>query len=125
MTMHACVLNRFSPVQLFVTLWTVTCQASVSMELFWQVYWSGLPCPPPEGSSPPKGDNPHLLMSPTMAGQFHTTSAIWEAYINTYINTHMDFPGGSYGKESACSAGDPGLIPGSRRSPGEGNGYSL
>ena len=33
----------------------------------------------------------------------------------------MDFLGGSDGKESACSAGDPGLIPGSGRSPGEGN----
>ena len=30
-----------------------------------------------------------------------------------------------YGKESDCSAGDPGLIPGSGRSPGEGNGYPL
>ena len=28
-------------------------------------------------------------------------------------------------KESACSAGDPGLIPGLGRSPGEGNGNSL
>jgi len=37
----------------------------------------------------------------------------------------MGFPGGSDGKESACSAGDPGLILGSGRSPGEGNGYSL
>ena len=32
----------------------------------------------------------------------------------------MDFPGGSNGKESACNAGDPGLISGLRRSPGEG-----
>ena len=30
-------------------------------------------------------------------------------------------PGGSDGKESACSAGDPGLITGSGRSPGKGN----
>ena len=29
----------------------------------------------------------------------------------------------SFGKESACNAGDPGLIPGLRRSPGEGKGY--
>ena len=29
----------------------------------------------------------------------------------------MGFPGGSVGKESACSAGDPGLIPELRRSP--------
>ena len=35
------------------------------------------------------------------------------------------FPNGSDGKESACSAGDPGLIPGSGICPGEGNGYSL
>ena len=33
-----------------------------------------------------------------------------------------DFPGGSDGKVSAYSAGDPGSIPGSGRSPGEGNG---
>ena len=31
----------------------------------------------------------------------------------------------SVGKESACNAGDPGSIPGSERSPGEGNGYPL
>ena len=35
------------------------------------------------------------------------------------------FPGGSDGKESVCNAGDLGLIPGSGRSPGEGNGYPL
>ena len=33
--------------------------------------------------------------------------------------------GGSEGKASACNAGDLGLIPGSRRSPGEGNGTQL
>ena len=32
----------------------------------------------------------------------------------------LGFPGGSDGKESTCNAGDPGLIPGSGRSPGEG-----
>ena len=35
---------------------------------------------------------------------------------------HMDFPGGSDGKASVYNAGDPGSIPGSGRSPGEGNG---
>ena len=35
------------------------------------------------------------------------------------------FPGSSAGKESACNAGDPGLIPGLGRSPGEGNGNLL
>ena len=37
----------------------------------------------------------------------------------------MDFPGGSDGKDSASNAGDPGLIRGSGRSPGEGNGYPV
>ena len=35
------------------------------------------------------------------------------------------FPGGSDGKAAACNAGDPGLNPGSGRSPGEGNGNPL
>ena len=35
---------------------------------------------------------------------------------------YWGFPGVSDSKESACSAGDPGLIPGLGRSPGEGNG---
>ena len=35
------------------------------------------------------------------------------------------FPGGSDSKESACNAGDLGLIPDSGRSAGEGNGYPL
>ena len=37
----------------------------------------------------------------------------------------MSVPGSSAGKESACNAGDPGSIPGSGRSPGEGNCYPL
>ena len=35
------------------------------------------------------------------------------------------FPGGSDGKESACSAGAPGLMPGCGKSPGEGSGNPL
>ena len=37
----------------------------------------------------------------------------------------MGFPGGSEGKESACNAGDLGLIPGLGRSPGGGHGNPL
>ena len=37
----------------------------------------------------------------------------------------LGFPGGSAGKEFACKAGDLGSIPGSGRSPREGNGYPL
>ena len=41
---HVSVLSR---VQLFVTPWTVACQAPVSMEFSRQEYWSGLPFRPP------------------------------------------------------------------------------
>ena len=41
-----------------------------------------------------------------------------------YSLTHS-LPDSSVGKESACNAGDPSLIPGSGRSPGEGIGYPL
>ena len=37
----------------------------------------------------------------------------------------LGFPGGSEVKASASNVGDPGLIPGSGRSPGEGNGNPL
>ena len=37
----------------------------------------------------------------------------------------MGFPDSSIGKESSCNAGDPGSIPGSGRSAGEGIGYLL
>ena len=44
-------------------------------------------------------------------------------YIHTQRHTHIyiSFPGSSAGKESACNTGNPSKIPGSGRSPGEGN----
>ena len=72
------MLSRLSCVQLFVTLWTVACQAPLSMGFSWQDYWSGLPCPPPGDLSYP-GIEPESLMSPALAGGFFTTSATWEA----------------------------------------------
>ena len=41
------------------------------------------------------------------------------------MHTALGFRLGSDSKESAYSAGDPGLFPGSERSPGEGNGNTL
>ena len=43
----------------------------------------------------------------------------------TYLEHILGFPGGSEDKVSAYNVGDPGLIPGSGRSPGEGNGNPL
>ena len=42
-----------------------------------------------------------------------------------YGQRKVEFPGGSDSKESTCDARDPGSVPGSGRSPGEGNGYPL
>ena len=42
-----------------------------------------------------------------------------------FLWSNLGFPDSSVGKVSACNAGNPGLIPGSGRSPGEGIGYLL
>ena len=42
-----------------------------------------------------------------------------------YIKHIWGFPDSSVGRESACNAGDPGLIPGLGGSPGRGIGYLL
>ena len=74
---HVCVefasmLSHFSCVQLFATLRTVACQASLSMGFSRQEYWSGLPFPPP-GDLPDPGIKPMSLASTTLAGKFFTT----------------------------------------------------
>ena len=43
----------------------------------------------------------------------------------SYLLSFSDFPCGSDGKASACNAGDPDLVPGLGKSPGEGNGNPL
>ena len=55
-----CMLSRFSHVQLFVTLWTVTCQAPLSMGFSRRDHWSGLPCLL-QGIFPTQGSNLSLL----------------------------------------------------------------
>ena len=53
-----CVLSHFSRVLLFMTLWTVARQASLSTGFLRQEYWSGLPFPTP-------GDLPDPRIEPT------------------------------------------------------------
>ena len=48
-----------------------------------------------------------------------------DLYLLDYLVLSLGFPGGSDRKEFACSEGHRGSIPGSGRSPGERNGYSL
>ena len=53
--------------------------APLSMELYRQEYWSGLPFPSP-GDLPKPEIKPAFLTSPALARVFFTTSANWEAH---------------------------------------------
>ena len=66
--------------RLFATLWTVACQAPLSMGFSRQESWSGLPGPPP-GDLPNPGIEPESPVSPALADGFFTASATWEACI--------------------------------------------
>ena len=72
---RACVLSH---VQLFVTLWTVACQAPLFMEFSRQDYWSELPFPPP-GDLPDPGIKPVSPLSPALADGFFYHCATQEA----------------------------------------------
>ena len=61
-----------SHVRLFVTPWTVSCQAPLSMEFSRKEYWSGLQIPTP-GDLPNPEMEPISLASPALAGRFFTT----------------------------------------------------
>ena len=56
----------------FVSPWTVACQASLSMEVYRQEYWSGLSLPSSR-DLPNPGIKPVSLVSPALAGRFFTT----------------------------------------------------
>ena len=74
------VLSHLGRVQLFVTLWTVSCQAPLFMGFPRQEYWSGLPFPT-SVSLPDPGIEPMSLTPPALASRFFTTSATWEALL--------------------------------------------
>ena len=69
-------VKSLSRVQLFVTPWTVACQAPLSMEFSRQKCWSWLPFPSP-GALPDPRIEPVTLESPALAGRFFITSATW------------------------------------------------
>ena len=59
--------SLFSPVQFFATLWTVACQALLSMGFFRQEYWTGLSFPLPKDLPDPRIEpmslgSPHVLI---------------------------------------------------------------
>ena len=64
-----------SHVRLFLTPWTVICQAPLSMRFSRQEYWNGLPFPPP-GDLPDSGIEMVSPASPILAGGFFYHRAI-------------------------------------------------
>ena len=71
---------------LFVTLWTIACQAPLYMGFFRQEYWSGLPCPPPGDLANP-GIEP---VSPALqAGSLPSEPPLVLIFVNTtHTHTH-------------------------------------
>ena len=72
------VLKCFSRVRLFVTLWTVACQAPLSVGSPGENAGVGC-CAHLQGVFLTQGLNPHLWF-PARAGRFFTTSATWDAH---------------------------------------------
>ena len=84
---YACMLNLFSHIRLFVSLWIVacqTCQAPLSMGFSRQEYLSGLPCPP-LGDLPNPGIKPVSLAVPELQADSLPLSHQGKPYVYTYI----------------------------------------
>ena len=73
--------QSLSRVRLFVTPWTVACQAPLSMGFPRQEYWSGLPFPPP-GDLPDTGVEPasHVSCASCIGRQILYHCTLWEAH---------------------------------------------
>ena len=71
--MFAVLVYSLSCIQLFVTLWIVARQPSLSMGFFRQDYWSGVPSPH-SGDLPDPGIEPSSLESYALADGFFTTA---------------------------------------------------
>ena len=79
------LLSCLSHVQLFAALWTVACQAPLSMGFSRQEYWSGLPCPP-------LGDLPDWIEPASLS-----VSCIGRQVMTTCTTCPCDSPGKNTG----------------------------
>ena len=69
---------------------------------------------------------PHFNVSLCLPGNLILIPSLpYQSWLHFTISSNWGFPDSSIGKESACNAEDPSLIPGSGRSPGEWMGYPL
>ena len=89
--LHVCMLSCFSRILLLVTLWTVACQAPLSMGFSKQEYWNGLPFPSPR-DLPDPGIEPALHRFLELAVGFFNSSTTWETRHKFIGSCHT--PGG-------------------------------
>ena len=80
---YVCLLSR---VQLFVTLWIIAHQATLSMGFFRQEYWSGLPSPPPGDLPDPRIE----LESSTLQAESLLTDELSKSL--SFLSQETDFP---------------------------------
>ena len=110
---------RSSVLTWLITLtWSVVCWSELKMPVWWGTC-EYVPWP---------GQVLFLATCISRAPHFILSLAFFFFYgkeMLLALGIWLCFPGGSDGKESACNAGDPDSIPGSGRSPVEGNGYPL
>ena len=88
----ACMLSHFSCFLLYLTLWTVACQASLFMGLSRQEYWSRLPFPPP-GDLPDPGIEPASPATPVLQADSLPLShrrSHWKAHF--FIKMFLSLP---------------------------------
>ena len=79
-----------SCVWLFVTPWTIACQAPLFMEFFRQEYWNWLPFPTPE-ALPNSGIERVCLASPILVGRFFTTVPPGKPFRENPLNLSVQF----------------------------------
>ena len=82
-------VKPLTPLQLFVTPWTVDCQVPLSMGFSRQGYWSGLPCPPPR-DLPDPGIETGSPASPELQTDFFTSCATREIPIQPSKGKSLD-----------------------------------
>ena len=60
-----------------------------------------------------------------LSGSYDLLENVYSIFYNDVFMNNIGFPGSSADKDSACNAGDPNSIPGSKNFPGKGIGYPL
>ena len=114
-TFSDCPSNIYTHVQLFATLWTIACQASLFMGFSRQEYWSWLPFPP-SGGLPDLRIEPPSPVTPAFTGGVFHHWATREIHTLVQQSPHFLAPGTSFVEDNfpmdwaAGSRGEVGMV---------------